>query len=201
LSLPISYSGAFMHRWVSEDGGRVFFDSNEGLVAQDTNGKQDVYEWEREGEGSCEQRVPARPNGGCIYLLSGGTSSASSYLLDSSANGNDVFIISRAHLTEQDPGGTVELYDARVGAVEALAPPACTGTGCQGLPSAPPPFATPSSVTFNGIGNFPGPPVPSTTKPKPRTSKCKKNQKLTHGKCISKKKKTTKKSNHSKGSK
>ncbi len=188
VSLPVSFSGAFMHRLVSEGGGRVFFDSTEGLVAQDTNGKQDVYEWEREGEGGCEQRIPARPDGGCVYLLSGGTSGADSFLLDASASGNDVFIISRAQLTPQDQGETYEVYDARVGAVEALAPPACTGTGCQGLPSAPPPFATPASVTFNGVGNFPGgtDTNPSTAKPKPKTKlvKCAKAKKLSHGKCV-----------------
>ena len=42
------------------------------LVAQDTNGQQDVYEWEREGTGSCT--LGAGVNGGCVYLLSGGDS-------------------------------------------------------------------------------------------------------------------------------
>jgi hypothetical protein len=33
------------------DGGRVFFNSDDGLVPQDVNGMEDVYEWEREGVG------------------------------------------------------------------------------------------------------------------------------------------------------
>jgi hypothetical protein len=37
---------------VSEDGGRVFFNSDDGLVPKDVNGQEDVYEWEREGIGS-----------------------------------------------------------------------------------------------------------------------------------------------------
>ena len=175
-TLPRSQSDTFMHRWISKDGTRVFFESEEALVAQDTNGKTDVYEWEQEGAGSCQVRSPARQDGGCVYLLSGGTSTAGSYLLDASASGNDVFIISRAQLVPQDQGDTYELYDARVGAVQALTEPACTGTGCQGLPSAPPPFATPSSVTFNGVGNFSPSlaPVPVNPKAKAKPVKCKK---------------------------
>ena len=38
-----------------------------------------------------------------------------------------------------------------------MTPPVCTGTGCQGIPGAPPIFATPSSVTFEGVGNFAAP--------------------------------------------
>ena len=87
--LPLSGSKTYQMRWVSEDGGRVFFDSSERLVARDTNGKQDVYEWERNGTGSCTEEA------GCIYLLSSGSGVSDSYLLDASANGNDVFIISR----------------------------------------------------------------------------------------------------------
>jgi hypothetical protein len=149
--LPISYSSTYMRRWISEDGGRVFFDSAEPLVSQDTNGKQDVYEWERDGEGSCREAA------GCIYLLSGGTSSSASWLLDASASGDDVFMITRAGLVPGDPYDSFAVYDARVGGVQPLVPPACTGSGCQGVPPTPPIFATPASVTFTGVGNFPAP--------------------------------------------
>jgi hypothetical protein len=149
--LPISYSDTYTPRWISEGGGRVFFDSAEPLVPQDTNGKQDVYEWERDGVGSCQE------TDGCIYLLSGGTGGSASWLLDASATGNDVFIISRTELVPGDPYDSFDVYDARVEGVQPLAPPACSGTGCQGVPPAPPIFATPASVTFNGVGNFPPP--------------------------------------------
>jgi virginiamycin B lyase len=139
-------------RVLSEDGNRVFFDSAEPLVPQDVNGWMDVYEWERNGTGTCRQSQ------GCIYLLSGGTSPESSWLLGASANGNDVFIITKAQLVAQDRNGSDDVYDARVGGVQPPSPPACTGTGCQGVPPAPPIFATPSSVTFSGVGNFPPPP-------------------------------------------
>jgi hypothetical protein len=186
-TLRRSFKGGFEPRWISEDGNRVFFESGEPLVAQDTAGTG-VYEWERERSGSCQPRGPVRPNGGCLYLLSGGTSDA--FFLDASASGNDVFIITRAQLTPQDAGETYEVYDARVGAVEALAEQACTGTGCQGLPSAPPPFATPSSVTFNGVGNF-SPVAPSTVKPtrKKKIVKCAKGKtRNKHNQCVKTKK-------------
>jgi hypothetical protein len=32
--------------WMSGDGEYVFFDTDDALVPQDTNGTQDVYEWE-----------------------------------------------------------------------------------------------------------------------------------------------------------
>ena len=46
LLRPISSFDAL----VSEDGGRVFFDSFDALVPQGISGR-DVYEWEREGVG------------------------------------------------------------------------------------------------------------------------------------------------------
>lgn len=195
LNLPSTGNpSTFIPRWISDDGTRAFFNSTEALVAQDTNGKNDVYEWEREGAGSCAPVLPARPNGGCIYLLSGGTSTDNSFLMETSASGNDVFFISRAQLVPQDQGETFEVYDAHVGASEPPVEAACTGTGCQGLPAAPPPFATPSSVTFNGIGNFP--PSAPTKRVTKKIVKCAKGKKLSHNKCVkvkSKKKKEAKK--------
>jgi hypothetical protein len=149
--LPISFSDTYMQRSISEGGGRVFFDSAEPLVPQDTNDKQDVYEWERDGVGSC------REANGCIYLLSGGTGGSASWLLDASSSGDDVFIISRTELVPGDPYESFDVYDARADGVPPLAPPACSGTGCQGVPPAPPIFATPASVTFDGVGDFPAP--------------------------------------------
>jgi hypothetical protein len=165
--LPVSWSNTFQHRIVSSDGDRVFFNSEEALVPQDKNGKLDAYEWERDGTGSCTNAP------GCINLLSEGTSTANSYFIDASENGDDVFIESRAELAPQDKGEQVQVFDAHVCTSEAPCPRettlSCTGTGCQGVPSAPPSFATPSSVTFNGPGNFPPLAPPKPPKPKPPT--------------------------------
>jgi DNA-binding beta-propeller fold protein YncE len=150
--LPVSWSDSYIPTLVSEDGSRVFFDSGSSLVSRDTNGKLDVYEWEREGTGTCGRGEGAR--GGCIYILSGGASNESSWLLGASVSGSDVFMITRADLTPEAEDELYKVFDARVEGVKPVAPPACTGTGCQGVPAPPPTFATPSSVTYAGVGNF-----------------------------------------------
>jgi hypothetical protein len=154
----------YQSRVVSEDGSRVFFDSNDALVPQDTDGVQDVYEYEA----------------GHVYLISGGTGIYDSQFVDASASGDDVFFITGTSLVPQD-SGSVDLYDARVGggAPALLAPAACSGTGCQGVPGVPPIFATPSSETFDGVGNFTAP-VKTPAKPRkkhPKKAKPKKHKK------------------------
>ncbi len=158
--LPVSRMMTEQPQVISDDGSRVFFDSWEPLVSQDTNGKLDVYEWERNGAGSC------RESEGCVYLLSGGTSSSSSWLLGASASGDDAFVISRADLTGTAGYEGFAVYDARVGGVHPVASPVCTGSGCQGVPPAAPIFATPASVTFAGVGNFPPPSAGAPSKSK-----------------------------------
>jgi hypothetical protein len=173
---PISGQATYQPQSITADGSRVFFDSAEPLVPQDTNGWIDVYEWERDGTGSCTS------SGGCIYLLSGGVDRENSYLIGPSASGDDVFFISRAQLTPADHGNDDSVvYDARVNGYQPPAPPLCSGTGCQGVPPPPPIFATPASVTFNGAGNFSPPPPVEVAK---RTVECKAGKKLSHGRCV-----------------
>jgi hypothetical protein len=182
---------------VSDDGSRVFFDSGEPLLPTATNGWLNVYEWERAGTpgGSCPEGAPG---GGCVYLISSGTDPENSYLLGTDAGGDNAFFISRAQLTPADRGNEGDVvYDARVDGVQPQPEAACSGTGCQGVPPTPPIFATPSSVTFNGIGNFP-PPAKPAVKAKPKPKKCKKNfVKNKQGKCVKAKakKRKAKKSN------
>jgi hypothetical protein len=178
-------------RWISEDGNKVFFDSNQALVPQDTNGQLDVYEWAREGTGGCLEDSPMRQAGGCIYLLSGGTSADGSFFLDASASGGDVFVVTRAQLLAQDQDENFDLYDARIGAVQSLSPPACSGVGCQGVPPAPPIFATPSSVTFTGVGNFASPSSGRAVRRRAKAKKCTKSYVKKHGRCVRRKHKRT----------
>ena len=167
--LPVSYMNTYSHRWISSDGKQVFFDDIDPLVPQDTNGKLDVYEWEQGGAGTCELAQ------GCIYLLSAGNSPESSYLADVSESGNDVFFMTRSQLVPEDQNEDIDLYDARANAPQPLVSPQCTGTGCQGIPLAPPVFSTPSSVTYNGVGNFA---APTNTTAEIKNSKAKKNKKV-----------------------
>ncbi len=141
----------YQTRVLSPDGSHLFFDTYDALVPQDTNAAQDVYEYEN-----------GRP-----YLISTGTGTSDATFVDASEDGDNVFFLTRQELVSGDTDQLVDLYDARVGGGTAtVAPPACTGTGCQGVPAPPPVFATPSSVTFNGVGNIPAAVTPRAVKPK-----------------------------------
>jgi hypothetical protein len=191
--LPVSIHNTYMLRWISEDGSRVVFDTGQPLVPDDTNGHQDVYEWEREGSGSCTDR------GGCVYLLSSGTSSDDTYLLDASASASDVFIVTRSQLVPQAHDENFAVYDVRIDGGFPEFSTACTGAGCQGVPPAPPVFATPSSATFNGVGNFEAPSQAGVTA-RSKTTKCKQGMVRKKSKCV-KKRRAKKKAKHTKRSK
>lgn len=165
---PVSRNPTYALRVMSSDGDQVFFDTVVPLVPQDTNGREDVYEWERDGSGSCQLEE------GCLYLLSGGASEEDSYFLDASENGDDVFMVTIAQLGPQLQGEALHIVDARVGVPSAASE--CSGSGCQGVPGAPPIFATPSSETFEGVGNF-APSAKSTPTPKPKKKSKKKSKK------------------------
>lgn len=119
-------------RALSNDGSRVFFDSDDVLVSTDTNNRQDVYEWEATGAGDCTRE------GGCVALISSGRSSEPSTFVDASADGSDAFFLTDSSLVPADPG-SFDLYDAREGGGFAvpLAPIPCNGDACQALPEAP----------------------------------------------------------------
>jgi NHL repeat-containing protein len=151
---PLNASNA-----LSADGSRLFFDSNDALLPRDTNGAQDVYEWEAAGTGGCETGSADffPQNGGCIYLISSGENPFESEFWEATPDGRDVFFATEASLLPQDPG-SIDLYDARAG---GGFPPAkraseCEGEACQSPPP-PPQFGQPSSSSYNGLPN----PVPA----------------------------------------
>ncbi len=143
----------YQSRVLSEDGSRVFFDSRDELVPTDTNGEQDVYEYEN----------------GWPYLISGGTSGEESSFVDASATGNDVFFITSQALVPGDTDTLVDLYDARVdGGLPPPSTPAspCGGEGCLPPVSAQPVFGPSASATFAGVGNLSAPPAKPAVKPR-----------------------------------
>jgi hypothetical protein len=148
---------AFLTRNLSEDGSRVFFQTKEGLVPRDMNGQTNVYEWERERTGSCNEASAgfSESSGGCLYLISMGQSAQPSYFGDASANGDDVFFFTRQQLVSQDQDENVDIYDARVDSgIAAQNPPppvSCTGEGCLGPVGSSPVFDAPSSMTLTGV--------------------------------------------------
>jgi hypothetical protein len=164
--LTTAESGMYEPRSLTGDGSRLFFNSFDALVPADTNGKQDVYEWVAQGTGGC-----ARADG-CVRLISSGTSPQISELVDSAADGRDVFFTTSSSLVPQDDGH-IDIYDARVGggfAPPAPTPGACTGELCQGPAAVPAAAPVAASITFAGPSNSrPGAATPAKVKVTSRT--------------------------------
>ncbi|MGH2834671.1 MAG: hypothetical protein ACRDKD_00555 [Solirubrobacteraceae bacterium] len=150
------------------DGGRMFFNSPDALVPQDSNGTGDVYEFEPAGVGDCNRTADSgttvfvAADEGCVSLVSSGDSSQESLFVDASESGGDVFFLTTAQLVGADGDRAFDLYDAHectAGAPcypspPATAPPCDTGDSCKGAPSPQPSvFGAPSSATFSGSGN------------------------------------------------
>ena len=145
----------YQSRYLS-DSGRLFFDAADPLVPQDTNGVMDVYEYEPPGVGDCTEASPTfgAASGGCVALISSGTSSEESAFLDASENGDDVFFLTAARLSGFDTDGALDIYDASVGGTnhEPIAPIECAGDACQ-QPAVAPAHTTPGTLLQNGPGN------------------------------------------------
>jgi hypothetical protein len=210
-SLPgwTSYHNAFAFhqpRYLS-DSGRLFFNSTDALVPQDTNGTGDVYQYEPPQTAeeappgdtcTTASRTYSPASAGCTSLISSGTSAEVSGFLDASENGDDVFFFTNAQLSPQDFDTARDVYDAHVCSAESSCPPpapapapACEGDACQS-PAVAPNDPTPGSLTFQGPGN-PAPVLAVTVKKATnKTVKCKKPKKLSHGKCVKNKKKAKK---------
>ena len=159
-------AGYYQPRYLSE-GGRVFFNSPEALVPQDTNGKEDVYEWEPAGAGSCTTGSESfvALSEGCLALLSSGTSSHEAAFMDASADGGDAYFVTAASLSPSDYDTTFDMYDAAVcgqpGTSACLpAPPGpaapCLSAGSCRTPGYTPGGASPlASAGLTGAGNAP----------------------------------------------
>jgi hypothetical protein len=169
---PLSTSSLIPN--LAASGGRVAFQTTDSLVPEDSNGEQDVYEWEQRGVGSCRQVT------GCISLLSTGASSEPSYLFAASSSGNDVFILTSDQLVAADTEATASIYDARVdgGIAEQQATPPCEGEGCRQPLAVPPTLAAPGSTSVGTTGNA----VPHKPKKKAKKKKHAKRHRKGHAK-------------------
>jgi hypothetical protein len=163
-------------RAMSADGGRIFFDSPDPLVPRASNGRRNVYEWERDGEGTCASAD------GCLYLISSGTSSEDSFFLDNSESGDDVFFNTSSGLNPADTDEAYDAYDARVphpgDQTPPSAPPPCEASGCAPFAPEPELFGAPASSTITTDGNLVTRVASKPkSKPKPKPKPCKKRRK------------------------
>jgi hypothetical protein len=163
-------------RNLSASGGQVFFETSDPLLPQDTNERQDVYEWEAPATGSCSTSAPTYSiqSGGCLYLISTGTSTANSYFADADVSGENVFFFTESPLVGQDEDRLVDIYDARVdGGLASQSPPApaiCAAEGCKPALHEPPAEVAPVTPYFDGPANpMRTPVVNAQTQPKPLT--------------------------------
>ncbi len=168
---PPSRNGLMTHN-LSVDGRRVFFETEEALIPGDANMRSDVYEWEADGEGSCESE---RQDGGCLYLISTGQGLEGAYFGDASSNGDDVFFFTRQPgLVGQDQDNNVDAYDAHVeGGIPSQYPaapiaPCEDETECrENVSGESPAFGAPASTTLYGVGNLVQAPSPPSATPAP----------------------------------
>jgi hypothetical protein len=124
-------------------GDRIaFFQSRSRLVPEDVNDAMDVYQW-RNGD---------------LSLISSGTSSEGAFYSGNSADGQDVFLITRDRLSWQDIDAVRDAYDARVGGgFEQPTPPAVCAVlagGCQGVAGS---LEGPSVASDQAAGGNPSP--------------------------------------------
>jgi hypothetical protein len=127
-------------------GGSLFFESSDALVPHAGNGRRNVYEYEN----------------GQLHALSNVAGKNSSFFVDASPSGQDVFFATADQLLPQDQSNNILVYDARTGG--GFAAPATT-TSCQNGDSCKPPVSPQPAVTtprgtatFNGLGNYAAPP-------------------------------------------
>ncbi len=161
------------------DSGRVFFDSYDALVPQDTDGLADVYEYEPVGVGSCTSGSATfdGSSGGCVSLVSSGQSAGEAAFFDASENGDDAFFFTSSKLVPEDYDTAYDIYDAHVCSATApcstaaVSPPPCTsGDSCKAAPSPQPEIFGPApSATFSGTGNVSALPVGAAIKPRSLT--------------------------------
>ena len=157
-------SALFQSRYLSDEG-RLYFNSPDDLVPAAKNAKEDVYEYEPSGVGSCQS-----PSGACVSLISGGSSDRESAFLEATPDASNVFFLTEAQLLPQDTDTAFDIYDARE--CTALSPcltsPAAREAPCaetEACRPAPPAQQIPGgpsrTATFSGASNVVSPAPPA----------------------------------------
>lgn len=188
-------SALYQSRFLS-DSGRLFFNSADALEPQDTNGNEDVYEYEPSSTGTCTLASSTfeQASNGCVGLISSGSSPEESAFLDASESGSDVFFLTSAKLAQSDFDTSRDVYDAhQCTATSPCTPgpqaqlPACTNAeACRAAPALQPAiFGSPASATFTGMGDLAPSAPAASVKPRSLTH----SQKLAHALKVCRKRK------------
>jgi hypothetical protein len=123
------------------DDGQVFFITADRLIAADETFSTDVYMYYK----------------GRLSLISPGVGERDSYMGDNSADGSNIFFLTRSAMAPQDVDSEeLDLYDARIDGGFLVPPPAaapCQGEACRGAASKPPPPSAPTTPSFIGADN------------------------------------------------
>ena len=169
----------YQSRYLSNEG-RLFFNSADALVPRpSTNGKEtctrtsigveNVYEYE-----PAAKRASA---GGCVALISSGTSEHESAFLDASENGNDVFFLTAAQLVaagHRHAASTSTTLASAEASAPCLPPPPPSSVPCdeetmkpglQRVAARRPAFEEPASRASSGPGAAPGIGAPEQNRP------------------------------------
>jgi streptogramin lyase len=124
---------------VTDDGEKVFFETGDSLVPEDTDHRYDVYEWK---------------NGGGVWLISSGRSAGDDHLYSMTPDAHDVFFRTGDSLLPTDDVGE-SIYDARVNGGFSTSAPASASCqeACQGQGSVAPAAPAAGSALFHGPAN------------------------------------------------
>ncbi len=205
---PLLNGGALSKSSIAADGDYAFFTTPAALVPQDVDGEipiegaveglekgtefgdvanqtspsSDIYEWRRAGVNGCAQVQ------GCVALITNGRGGYKNLLIGTAEDGRDVFVYTREKLLPQDNDEAGDIYDARIDGgfpPPPTAPTECEGDACS-TPAGAPEDSTPPSMTFDGAGNVMTS-TGSNGSGSTAKSKCAKDEKLTHGRCVKRK--------------
>lgn len=132
------YSARAIH-----DDGTLYFDSPDPLVADDVNGRRDVYAY----------------RAGHLSLISPGRQAYDASFADATPDGSNVYLITDQPLVGQDQDDIADLYDARVGGGLAqqsppTGPAPCGGSECR-EPTTGPSTSDPAATQLTSGGRNP----------------------------------------------
>jgi len=165
-------------RNLTSDGSRVFFETSEALVAGDTDGVNDIYQWsEQEGGGGGLDLVSSGQSTEYPSAVGANATPVPNILLGVTSDGKDVVFLSQDPLVAgAGRGGVPTIYDARVngGFPPSEEPVFCLEEGCKAAGSSlEPSLLSPLSESLLGTGNV---------KPRQRKHRCRTHHKR-HRRC------------------